>query len=68
MDAKRLTEEIKQVTGEGEQKQQQLMEVENNLKIIKGDLEKTSQVLESTRKDYSVKLKAFGKLKILRTP
>ena len=63
MDAKRLTEEIKQVTGEGEQKQQKLVEAENSLKTMKSELEKTSQTLISTRKDYKVKLKAFGKFK-----
>lgn len=63
MDAKRLTEEIKQVTGEGEQKQQKLVEAENSLKTMKSELEKTSQTLISTRKDYTVKLKAFGKFK-----
>ena len=61
MDAKRLTEEIKQVTGEGEQKQQKLVEAENNLKTMKSELEKTSQTLISTRNDYTLKLKAFGK-------
>lgn len=63
MDAKRLTEEIKQVTGEGEQKQQKLVEAENSLKTMKSELEKTSQTLISIRKDYTVKLKVFGKFK-----
>ena len=62
MDAKRLTEEIKQVTGEGEQKQQRLLEAENNLKNVKSELAKTTQALEAIRGEYSAKLKVFGKL------
>ena len=60
MDAKRMTEEIKLLTGDGEQKQENLVELQNNLKTMKNELERTEHTLYSTLKQYQKKLKSFG--------
>ena len=60
MDAKRMTEEIKLLTGDGEQKQENLVELQNNLKTMKNELERTEHTLDSTLKQYQKKLKSFG--------
>ena len=60
MDAKHFTEEIKQMTEEGESKQKELSSIEDGLKICKQDLHDANKTLETLRKDYAFKLKEFG--------
>ncbi|XP_066918883.1 myosin heavy chain, clone 203-like [Clytia hemisphaerica] len=64
MDAKHFTEEIKQMTDEGEQKQRELSSIEDGLKVSKRDLQNANKILEKLRKDYDYKLKEFD-LKII---
>lgn len=59
-DAKRLSEEIKALTEEGEVKQQQILSLEENLKTRKEEMDNDSALLEKAKCAYEKHLKGHG--------
>lgn len=60
-DAKRISEEIKTLTEEGEVKQQQILTLEKNIKSQKEELSANTVLLDKAKNAFEKNLKNHGK-------